>query len=176
MERVVVVGAAGSGKTTLARAASARLQIPFVDVDDLFWCPGWECVDIPTLRGRLGEQTRGDRWVVAGNYTTHVRDLLWSRADTLVWLDLPRATSFRRVVLRTVRDVVQRRELWPGCRQSPLAPFRTRLLQRAWVQPARYRVKYEQFLAEPSSAHLEVVRLRTTAAVAEWLHALTASE
>lgn len=85
----MVVGAAGSGKTTLARAVAASIGVEAVDVDDLFWEPGWVQSDPDKLRAQVDAITSGDRWVVAGNYTNHLKALLWHRADTLVWLDLP---------------------------------------------------------------------------------------
>jgi adenylate kinase family enzyme len=170
--RIVVIGAAGSGKTTLARAAAAKLGLTSIDLDDLFWEPGWQHVDGETLRSRVEAQTASPGWIVAGNYTSHVRDLLWPRATTLVWLDLPRRTSFRRVVLRTFIDAVRRRELWPGCRQTFRAPFKTRLFHLAWEQPSKFRYRYEGFLAEPGSAHLDVVRLNSTREVSKWLRSI----
>ena len=161
MQRVVVVGAAGSGKTTLARAIAGPVGVEAVDIDDLFWQPGWVESDRDTLRARVNAVTAGDRWVVAGNYTRSLKDLLWHRADTLVWLDLPRRVTYRRMLARCWRDALARRELWPGCRQTWLMPLRTGLLRRGWRQTAIYRHRYEAFLAEPECAHLDVIRLRT---------------
>ena len=169
MERVVVVGAAGSGKTTLARAVAASLGVEAVDVDDLFWEPGWVQSDPEKLRAQVDAITSGDRWVVAGNYTNHLKDLLWHRADTLIWLDLPRRTAYRRMLVRCLRDAVARRELWPGCRQTWLTPWRTGLLRFAWRQRAIYHERYTALLAEPECAHLDVIRLGSDAEVAAWL-------
>jgi adenylate kinase family enzyme len=167
--RLVIVGAAGSGKTTLARALAESTGVRTVDIDELFWDPGWQQVDADTLRARLATVVDQDEWIVSGNYTAHVRELLWPRADALVWLDLPRRVSFRRVVVRTVGDLFRRRELFPGCPQTLAAPFSNHLFHIAWRQPAKYAARYETYLDEPASAHLKVSRLRTPRQVAEWL-------
>jgi hypothetical protein len=56
--------------------------------------------------------------VVDGNYRAVVPDLVWARADTVVWLDLPRRTVLRRVTWRSLRRVVRREELWNGNRET----------------------------------------------------------
>jgi len=56
-------------------------------------------------------ETSGESWVIDGDYSD-VRDIVWSRADTLVWLDLPFLTIFYRILWRTLRRVVTREKLW----------------------------------------------------------------
>ena len=67
MKRVVVIGATGSGKTTFAAALGEKLGVLHVDVDDLFWNPGWVETDIDAFRAKLDGVTSGDEWVLAGN-------------------------------------------------------------------------------------------------------------
>ncbi|GHF82559.1 hypothetical protein GCM10018790_70300 [Kitasatospora xanthocidica] len=67
MNRLVVVGAAGSGKTTVARSLADAWQVPFTDLDGLFWGPGWSRVPSARFRDRAAASVRGDRWLVAGN-------------------------------------------------------------------------------------------------------------
>ena len=64
----------------------------------------------------MSEIVAGDGWVVDGNYSA-VRDLVWDRADTVVWLDLPRLVVVRRITTRSIRRVVRREELWNGNRE-----------------------------------------------------------
>ena len=64
----------------------------------------------------MSEVVAGDGWVVDGNYSV-VRDLVWDRADTVVWLDLPRLVVVRRITTRSIRRVVWREELWNGNRE-----------------------------------------------------------
>jgi len=87
-QRISVVGTSGSGKTTVGRAIADRLGIPFIELDALAWLPGWVNRPLAELRELVDERTRGPMWVVDGNYSK-VRDLVWGRADTVVWLDYP---------------------------------------------------------------------------------------
>src|SRR4051794_37995613 len=102
MRRVVVVGTSGSGKTTLAATLARRLCVPHVELDALHWGPHWTAVDPADFRARVAAAVAGPAWVCDGNYSP-VRDLVWARADTLVWLDYPMGLVFRRVLFRTLR-------------------------------------------------------------------------
>src|SRR3972149_10212063 len=83
--RIVVIGTTGSGKTTLARRLSQLLDIPHVELDALNWEPDWVQAPTEVFRQRTEEALRGEAWLVDGNYSA-VRDIVWPRAGTLVWL------------------------------------------------------------------------------------------
>jgi adenylate kinase family enzyme len=91
VRRVSVVGNSGSGKTRLGRMLAERLGVPFVELDAIFHQAGWQPLPPEEFRARVEAAAAGDGWVIDGNYST-VRDLVWARADTVVWFDLPRLT------------------------------------------------------------------------------------
>jgi adenylate kinase family enzyme len=163
--RIVVIGTSGSGKTTLARRLATALCLPVVEIDAINWQPGWRGLnaDQPDELIRLvAVATAGDSWVSDGNYAS-VRSLLWTRATHLIWLDYPRWVVMRRVIARSVRRAVDRRELWPGTgnRENwrhwlrPSHPIRW-----AWSTWRRRRTETEARLREPRYAHLTVLRLK----------------
>ncbi|UOB08401.1 adenylate kinase [Streptomyces sp. HP-A2021] len=168
MKRIVVVGVAGSGKTTLARALGEGLGRPVTDLDLLFWGPAWSRVDLNVFRERTQEVLANESWIIAGSYFNQVADLVWARADTVVWLDLPRRVSFSRVLRRTVRQVVRREDVLPGCRQSLRAAWRDRLFHSAWREPARFRSVVPEMLDRPEFGHVRLVHLQTKQEVAAW--------
>src|SRR5258707_9298493 len=87
--RVVVFGTSGSGKTTPARRLAAALDLPCVELDAINWQPGWRslsAIDPDRFVGRVDAATAAENWGADGNYAK-VRELLWSRATHLVWLD-----------------------------------------------------------------------------------------
>lgn len=168
IKRIVVVGAAGSGKTTLARAVGKALETPVTDLDLLFWGPAWSRVDLNMFRERTQEVLANERWIIAGSYLRQVADLVWAQADTVVWLDLPRRVSFSRVLRRTVRQFVRREDVFPGCRQSLRAAWRDRLFHSAWREPEEYRSVIPELLDRPEYGHVRLVHLQSTGAVAAW--------
>lgn len=98
--RISVVGTSGSGKTTLARQISQQLAIPHIELDAIYHQPNWTETPLEIFRQRVEESLNSESWVVDGNYSK-VRDIVWSRADTVVWLDYTLPLIMKRVVWRT---------------------------------------------------------------------------
>jgi len=162
MQRISVVGNSGSGKTTVAQAIAAELSLPYLELDAVFHQPDWQPLDSEEFRRIVSEFTVADRWVVDGGYSA-VSDIVWGRADTVVWLDPPRLRLMRRLVPRTLRRMATGTELWNGNRERWRYLFRREesVLLFAWANHRRLRARYELAQADPENAHLTFVRLRT---------------
>lgn len=172
VQRVSVVGCSGSGKSTVGRRLSAALGVAFVELDAIFHQPNWVELPDDEFRARVAAAAAGDRWVIDGNYTV-ARDLVWARADTVVWLDLPRPLVMRRVVARTIRRAVTREQLWNGNRE-PLTNFyrldpNVNIIRWAWVNHAKYAARYRAAIDDPAFSHLRFVRLRSQAEIDAFL-------
>jgi adenylate kinase family enzyme len=112
VRRVLVAGNTGAGKTTAARRVAQRRGLLFHEVDELAFRPGW--APDPGYVGALREIARGDRWVLDSWGDPRVRDELWRRADTVVWLDYPLRVVLPRLVRRSVRRTVRREQIFNG--------------------------------------------------------------
>lgn len=173
VRRVSVVGSSGSGKSTVGRRVAERLGVPFVELDALYWQPGWTPIDPDLLRARLDEITSGDGWVIDGNYSRFVTaGSVWARADTVVWLDLPRRTVMRQLVGRTLRRVLADAELWNGNRESVRNLVRwdpeDNVLRWSWTRYEEIRARYLAAMTDPAHEHLRFVRLCTPAEAAAY--------
>lgn len=173
MDRVVVVGGPGSGKTTLARALAEQLGVRPIELDALWWDTAWTPAGAEELGHRVTARlTTSERWVVDGNYLDEVGTrVLWPAADTLVWLDINRAIGFRRAVGRSLRRLARRDTLWNGNREvlSTLSP---RSLVRLWRRWPSYSTRIADALRDPRVAHLEVVRLSSRGEAQRFLSTL----
>ncbi|MFI5618689.1 adenylate kinase [Streptomyces sp. NPDC051567] len=171
MQRVLVVGISGAGKSTLARALERRLGLPFHELDALHWNgPGW------AVSGSFAEDTARlagtGRWVFDSLGPPAVRDLLWERADTVVWLDHPRYVVMRRVLLRSLRRSLLRERLFGGNRESWREWLRAdHPAWWAWTRYASRRAEILRRAGDPRFAPLRVVRLRSPGAADAWLRA-----
>ncbi len=169
MRRVCVIAtASGCGKTTFGRALSARLDVPFHELDALHHGPNWSEAAAEELRERVEPLVGDESWVIDGAYRGKLGDLVLEAADTVVWIDLPLHVWLPRLLRRTIRRAVTREELWNGNRESLRTSFLSRdsvvydALRRCRDRRARYPVELARF---------PVVRLRTRADVDAFLTA-----
>jgi adenylate kinase family enzyme len=167
--RLVVVGVSGSGKTTLARQLAQKLSLPHVELDALFWEANWQAAPRPVFRGRVQAATTGDAWIVDGNYS-QARDIVWSRATHLVWLDYGLIPVMGRVIWRTARRMFTRQVLWSGNRETfSNAIGRNSIIWYAFTSHCRYRKRYLALLDSEEYRHLHVYRLKDPREASRWL-------
>ena len=177
-ERIVIVGRTGSGKTTLARELAAALDVPHVELDALYFGPDFSTVPLPLLRERTSAAIAGERWVTDGNKSA-VRDLVWPRADTIVWLDYPLAVSLWRLGRRALwrASVIQAQASEPGTKKGLPQQFLSAAkgVLTALRSHRGQRREYPIMFAAPENQHLAVVRLRSPRATRHWLARVTGS-
>lgn len=167
--RLLVTGNAGSGKTTLAARLASDLRVPHVELDGLYHGAGWTPADPDMFRARVRLATAEPAWVIDGNYTSIVGQILRDRAGLVIALDLPRWRVMPRITRRTLRRVITRAELWNGNRDEwrnlrSLDPG-TNILLWAWTQHGKY---HERAVAEERHGRRQVpptVRLTSPAQV-----------
>jgi adenylate kinase family enzyme len=180
VRRVSVVGSTGAGKSTLARAIAKRLALPYVELDAFMHQPGWRPRPDDEFMKEVEKATSQPGWVVDGNYRRFVIEgPVWQRADTVVWLDLPRRTVMRQVIVRTVRRAVTREVLWNGNRE-PLSNFISadpddNVILWTWVKYDEFAQRYLDAMADSRWSGIKFVRLRSHSAAKLWLESIEAA-
>ncbi|MGH7024991.1 MAG: hypothetical protein ACREEB_15575 [Caulobacteraceae bacterium] len=123
MQRIAIVGCSGGGKSTLARELGARLGLPVVHMDTLFWKPGWTESDREEFVARVDAAAAAERWVMEGGFITH-STARFARADTVIWIELPRWLCLWRAFARMLVNFGRSRaDLAPGCPERFDLPF-----------------------------------------------------
>lgn len=173
-QRIVVIGVTGSGKTTLAQQLARRLGYPNVELDALHWDADWTMAPDDVFRERIAQALGGPVWVTDGNYSK-ARDLIWGRADTIIWLDYPLVVNLWRLTRRNISRVAQRTELWNGNRETFYSAFLSRDSLYLWALKShrKKRRDYSRLFAEPPYAHLTTIHLRSPRAAARWLASIS---
>jgi len=168
--RICVVGTTGSGKSTMAEAIAQSLHIPHVELDAIHWEPAWKEADRMLTRARVTDIAHNDAWVVDGNYG-FLRDILWPRAEVLVWLDYPLALIIWRLWWRTWRRILKQEILW-GTNTERLAEqffSKDSLFLWAFKTYRRHRETYTMVPTLPEYAHLVVYHLTSPREAEEFL-------
>jgi adenylate kinase family enzyme len=172
MQRVVVFGTTGSGKSWVAERLAARTGLRLIELDALFWGKDWQPAPLDLFRYRVENEIRDGGWIVAGIYG-QVRDLTWRAADTLIWLDLPLPVVLWRLLRRTLRRIATGENLWgTGNRETWRNAFFSRdsILLYAMKTHRRNRERFTiecEFLGKEKT----VVRLKSAWEVEAFLKA-----
>jgi adenylate kinase family enzyme len=177
LTRVNVVGPSGSGKSTIGRRLAGLLGVLYVQMDQLFWEPGWTEAADAVFLARLERAIEGERWVLDGNYH-RTAPIKWPRTTTVVWLDYVLPRVLWQASERAVRRALSGQELWPdtGNRESLGRLFsRKSALLFSLRTHGSHRARYRREQAQPSWPQLHFVRLRSPREAAAFLRAVERS-
>lgn len=103
MQRIVVIGSSCSGKSTFSKQLASKIQVEYIELDQLHWLPNWQERSDESFRMLVKQATDPETWVVDGNYSV-VRDIVWPRTTKIIWLN----HSFTLVLYRALtRSIVR---------------------------------------------------------------------
>jgi adenylate kinase family enzyme len=142
MEKIVIIGPPGAGKTTLAKQLAPMFEIKVYHLDRLFWKRGWEGKTRDKRIDILQELVLEKQWIIEGTYISSSEPRL-DAADTIIFLDIPPTLCLQRIIKRH-REYhgLSRRDIPEGCTDK-LTLFR---IVKVLVFPFRERRKLEEKL------------------------------
>ena len=165
MQRVLVIGPCGAGKSTLASALSGRLGLPLFHMDQLNWKPGWVESSKDEIRRKLTAITAADRWIIDGTYGGTLSERL-ARADQVIYLDYPISLCVRRLLTRisTYRGRA-RPDMTEGCPERFDMAFLFYLIR--WTSGPRVRLEKHLIGHED-----KIIRFQSPVELKRWLDSL----
>ena len=101
MRRVIILGCAGAGKTTLARRLGKAIGAPVICLDAI-WRREWGVAEVPAFRQTMHDAHAAEAWISDGNFAAATFDLRLPRADLVVWLEPPRWPCAWRAMRRVL--------------------------------------------------------------------------
>jgi len=168
LQRILVIGSGGSGKTTFARRLAERTRLPLIHLDALFWRPGWDPTPAAQWRAKIDELVRRETWIMDGNYGGTL-DIRLAACDTIVFLDVSRLVCLWRVLRRQLQHAGENRaELSAGCPERLTWEF----VKWIWTYPARRRGSILRRLKK-LEPHKRVHVLRTTGEMDRFLDSVS---
>ena len=160
--RINVVGTSGSGKSTVGKRIAERLNVLYIQLDELHWKPNWVESTDEELFPKLEKALSADEWVLDGNYTRTI-PIKWKRVQMVVYLDLPFHIALYRIIKRSLLRGIKNEELWHGNKETVWKHLFTRDSMILWTMKTFFtnRKRFAINSKNPEYSHIKFVRLRS---------------
>jgi len=173
MKRTMIVGAIGSGKTYLAKNLSRRLSVEYVDLDELYWLPGWRERTREDFEMLIENEISKSQWILCGNYFFVLPTIL-ANVDTVIWLDYPLWICFWRCFKRTMRRILKREKFCNGNYETFGGAFLSKdsILLRLVRSYGCRKKRYEKLIRDPRYKKIRFFRFVSQSKLNSWLKGL----
>ena len=160
MERVMIIGCGGAGKSTLARKLGEKTGLPVVHLDQIWWEPGnWQHIEKSEFDERLAEELRKPRWILDGNFNRTIEARL-AVCDTVIYLDYPRLVCLKNWLGRVVKNRGRARaDMGEGCTEWLDPEFAGWI----WNFNKKYRRTYYELLENVENKNIVILKSRRQA-------------
>lgn len=117
MERIILLGCGGAGKSTMARALGEKSGLPVVHLDQIFWRENWQSVSREEFDRLLQTELEKPQWIIDGDYARTL-PLRLQYCDTAIFLDYPRWECLMGVLKRVLTTYGRTRpDMGAGCKE-----------------------------------------------------------
>ena len=156
MERILIIGCSGAGKTTLAKELSQKLGLPLIHLDQLWWTGDWKHVTREEFDSRLAMAVNMDQWIIDGNYSRTIPMRL-PKCDTIIYLDFNRWECLLGMFQRVMRYRGKKRpDMGGNCKER----FDWEFIKFIWNFNKNNRVQNYTWIAQAKHARSIVLRNR----------------
>ena len=169
--KFIIIGTSGSGKTILAKNLSLYLNIRYIELDSYYHGSNWKQVDIDVFRQNILDTTNGiDSWIIDGNYLD-LRDLIWPKADLIIWLDYPFYIVFTRLIKRTIQRFINKEILWNGNTENFFNKLFTKKSILLWAFKTHWknRREFQTILVDTNEYNNKFIRIKKSIEIKELL-------
>ena len=167
MDRILIIGSCGAGKSTMARKLATKTQLPIIHLDQHYWKPGWTEPEVEEWEKKVSQLIQAEQWIMDGNYsgTFHLR---MPRADTIIFLDFSRWRCLWQILLRWWKYLgTTRPDLAENCPEHLSLSF----LHYVFVFPITHRPRILTWLKKVENSH-RIIRLANRKEVNNFLENL----
>ena len=166
MQRIIIIGCGGAGKSTLARKLGEVLDLPVVHLDKLFWKPNWVETSREEFDALLAQELAKDKWIMDGNFNRTMPERI-KHCDTIIYLDFSRVVCLMGVVKRVITTYgTVRPDMGEGCPERIDFEF----MKWVWNFNKNKRESYYKMLNEVEG--IETIVLKNRRAVKMFLKSL----
>ncbi len=167
MERVIIIGCGGAGKSTLARVLGEKTGLPVVHLDQIWWAPAnWQHLEKPEFDRRLYAEMEKKKWILDGNFNRTIEPRL-ERCDTVIYLDMNRLTCMKNWLGRVIQNWGHARvDMVEGCSEW----FDPEMARWIWKFNKVNRGRYYELLGNLKGK--EVIILKSRRQVRKFLESI----
>ena len=157
MERVMIIGCGGAGKSTLARRLGEKTGLPVVHLDQIWWEPGhWQHMSREEFDIRLQAEMEKPRWILDGNFN-RTMEVRLEQCDTVIFLDLPRLVCLTSWLGRVIKNWgTARPDMAPGCCEW----FDPEMAKWIWNFNKQNRKRYLELLSRAEGKRVYILHSR----------------
>ena len=157
MERVMIIGCGGAGKSTLARKLGETTGLPVVHLDQIWWSPGnWQHLEREEFDIRLMEKMEKPQWILDGNFN-RTMELRLEKCDTVIYLDFPRRVCLTSWLGRVIKNWGHTRDdMAEGCTEW----FDPDMAKWIWNFNKTNRARYYALLRAAQGKEVYILRSR----------------
>ena len=171
-KRTIVFGSTGIGKTTMVKQIAEEFSLPVIDIDSLRREAGKSDSPEETFSQLVSESVKGDTWIIDGSYTS-VQEIVWPRAEAIVWLDFSFWVFLSRLIKRSLYRIFIRKKSEKPIkgRYQPTGERASNYLHVIFTRKQRQK-QYFAALYNSKYTHLHIIRLSSPEDVTIWFDLL----
>ena len=168
MERIMIIGCGGAGKSTLARALGEKTGLPVVHLDRIWWSPGnWQHLSREEFDRLLMIEVGKPRWILDGNFNRTLKVRL-EKCDTVIYLDMSRWVCLKNWIGRVIKNWGHARaDMAQGCNEW----FDPEMVRWLWRFNRDNRKRYHELLGGLEGKNVYILKNRRE--VRKFLNELT---
>lgn len=178
MKKINVIGTSGSGKSTFSKKLSAALDIPYIEMDSIFWGKDWYWPKDDAFFSDLQQALSQETWVLDGNYS-RTAAIKWKDVDTIIWIDFGFIRTLYQACSRALKRLITQEELWSGTgNRESLKKLLSKDSIVLWMLKnyRKTRIKYQKLITEDDYQHIEFIRLTSPSDCREFLKKIDQSQ
>ena len=162
MKRILIIGSAGSGKTTFSKQLAQKLQLPLVHLDTLYWCGNWEHLSRDQFDAALQAELEKNAWILDGNFNRTISHRL-AYCDTVFFFDLPTITCLWGITKRLFQNYGKTRSDMGGNCPEQFDRQKLSLYKNVLCFHRQHRKEYYTLLENSKNIHYHIFKNRKAA-------------